>query len=139
MTYYLYEDDVRIDEYSGHTVLDVLEAIADACGADEVRGPFAGDLTISDEDSWQDFLDMYREDEEPDSLDVFLRDAGVPEHVPDGHLVLYLAAHPLSGPFQREDLPVHVLIPENPSADDIGRVFDELLPDFGYRIRDDSH
>lgn len=139
MTYYLYEDDVRIDEYSGHTVLDVLEAIADSCGVDEVKGPFAGDLTISNDDSWQDLLDMYREEEEPDSLEAFLRGAGVPEHVPDGQLVLYLAAHPLSGPFQRDGRPLHVLIPENPSAGDIHKVFDQVLPDFGYRIREDSH
>lgn len=139
MTYYLYEDDVRIDEFSGHTVLGVLEAIADACGVDEFKGPFAGDLTISNDDTWQDFLDLYREDEEPDSLDVFLRDAGVPEHVPDGQWVLYIAAYPLNGPFQRDDRPVHVLIPRNPSAEDIHKVFDEVLPDFGYRIREDSH
>jgi len=117
-----------------------LKAIAAACGIDHNTGRFAGDLTLSDDDDWQDLLDMYRdEDEEPDALERSLGDTGMPEHVPDGQLVLHVAAYPISGRFERDDRQIHVLIPESPNPDEIHQVFDDVLPDFGYRIQEDAH
>jgi len=140
MTYYLYEGEIRNDEYAAESVLGVLERVAALYRPDSAELQFAGDLIIYTESSWQELLNDYRDEEdEPDALESFLRMTGAPEHIPDTQLLLFVSAFPLGGPSEPERKEVYRVISPSPSASEIEGIFDAVLPDFAYRIREDSH
>lgn len=139
MTFHLFEGDVRNDAYAADSVIGVVRRIADLHELGSVENQFAGDLIVYDDQSWQRLLDEYRyDDEDPDGLERFLDSAGVPVNIPDGKLLLQVSAYNLEGPIERGARDVYRLIPSDPVAFEIERVLDLVLPEYGYRIRDDG-
>lgn len=140
MTFYLFEGDVRNDEYAADSVIGVVNRIAELYRPDSVEHQFAGDVIIYDDERWQSLLDDFRYDEEdPDGLEQFLESSGAPANIPGDKLVMYVSAHSLEEPSVRGSVEVHALISKDPKAEEVEQVFRLVLPDFDYRIREDAH
>lgn len=138
MPYYLYEGELRNDEYRGDSVMAVLESIASRWQPGEVQRRFAGDVIVYDEASWQDLL-MCEDGEEDDPVEYYVGSLGLPRHLSADERLLYVSAFPLGECQGVRAAEAHVVVSATPDAQDIEVVFDRVLPDYGYRIRRDSN